>query len=211
MSTSREPNPECWKLRWDAALRPALVWALRDHWVDRLLGVIQLDWRRSKLVPRHGAVVPSVERIFRGRVLSSWLTSEWPGTVLADDVALVFEAQFDSKLARAAAVEGPRLRDWNNNRENPLPEDLCLFRSGGCWPTLVSITHEGDAWVLSSSEPSIRGLEPWGPASRALLVPRGRSRFLARNATRVSWDDFVRKGSIGGGCRNPREGRTRLI
>lgn len=39
------------------------------------------------------------------------------------------------------------LSDWKQSNDPPLPEDVCLYREGEAWPVLVSVTHDGDAWL----------------------------------------------------------------
>lgn len=41
-----------------------------------------------------------------------------------------------------------RLSAWTQWHQPPLPEDLCLYRAGDPVPVLVSVTHDGDAWIF---------------------------------------------------------------
>jgi hypothetical protein len=94
-----------------------------------------LDQRRERVV-----------RELSPYMVASGQWSEWPGTKLLDGTALVNEYALEDESAAilTTAVEG--LYDW----VAPLPEDLCLLTAGGT-PWLVSIAHEQDGYIESTS------------------------------------------------------------
>lgn len=72
----------------------------------------------------------------------------WPGTILIDDMAIIYSYLFtgDVRNILADAVEG--LYDWLHPQR---PEDLCLLRSdGSAW--ITSIAHERDAYFTISKQ-----------------------------------------------------------
>lgn len=70
--------------------------------------------------------------------------SSWPGTTLLEDTATVSTYRLDPTVVDALAAATNGLFGW---QQPELPEDLCLLRPGG-EPWLVTIAHEGDAYVV---------------------------------------------------------------
>jgi hypothetical protein len=52
----------------------------------------------------------------------------------------------------------PDITKWIHNGSRPLPEDLCVFLYGARLPFLVSVTHEGDVWLLAPTNPLGKGV-----------------------------------------------------
>ena len=86
--------------------------------------------------------------------------------------------RFDHEVAKLLADIQGNLFHWLGSFSPSLPEDLCLFRTGADYPSLVSVTHEKDGWVLAS-EPEV---PHWAPPShfqiQELLIPQGDPDFL---------------------------------
>jgi len=87
--------------------------------------------------------------LFGEFVMSEALCSWWPGTV-TKGAGLVFLIRFNDSVREIASQAGPRLLAWERGQHPPLPEDICLFKLGGSHPIMLSVTHEGDAWLLTN-------------------------------------------------------------
>lgn len=90
----------------------------------------------------------------------------------------MYEIAFDLSLMEPMARLGPRLSDWQMNSKPPLPEDLCLFNHRADWPVLVSVTHEGDAWILSEDRPPFCTGESFIFKPENLLIPGASQGFV---------------------------------
>ena len=91
---------------------------------------------------------------------------------------MVYEVAFDPSIIETMARLGPRLEDWQMSSSPPLPEDPCLFSRSADWPVLVSVTHEGDAWILSEERPPFCTGEPFLFRPENLLVPPAANGFV---------------------------------
>jgi hypothetical protein len=87
--------------------------------------------------------------LFGAFVLSEALSSWWPGTI-TKGAGRVFLLRFDDSVLEVASKVGPRFLAWERGCKPPLPEDICLFKIGASHPILISVTHEGDAWLLTN-------------------------------------------------------------
>lgn len=73
---------------------------------------------------------------------------EWPGTILFDETAQVYEIRYGVDVANLLAVAADGIFDW---QQPSRPEDLCLLRAdGSAW--LTSIVHEHDAFLTLRDE-----------------------------------------------------------
>jgi len=76
--------------------------------------------------------------------LNSIVASEWPGTALLGDTAIVHRFTYDADVVRILLKNSCRLFQWV---QPGLPEDLCLLRaSRDAW--LVSVAHERDGYFF---------------------------------------------------------------
>lgn len=74
--------------------------------------------------------------------------SKWPGTVLFDETALVYEMPYGVDVANVLAMAVDAIFEWQQPKR---PEDLCLLRAdGSAW--LTSIAHERDAFLTLRDE-----------------------------------------------------------
>jgi hypothetical protein len=168
-------------------VQAVLEWAVEDRKVDRLLLSARIGHRQQRRLAAPETLT-AVRTLFGDRVLETWVTSEWPVTMLIDGHALIFVVAFDDRLIGPMAKAGPTFGDWNGfSPPRPLPEDLCLFRQGDEWPSVISVTHEVDAWILTSGE-KIEGLPQYGPvlAPHEAIISRDRPIFLPKSAYRAS-------------------------
>lgn len=99
-------------------------------------------------LPDVDAPARSLTAALKPYLLSANRESEWPGTRLLEDTALVSSFSMRPETAKilGEAVEG--LFDWI---EPELPEDLCILRPDGS-PWLVTISHEQDAYFQLSDK-----------------------------------------------------------
>ena len=74
--------------------------------------------------------------------------SEWPGTILINDTAMVQKYHLNQDSIMIIKTYSEKISDW---KQPNLPEDLCLLRDDGT-PWLVSIVHEGDIYLEISIE-----------------------------------------------------------
>lgn len=81
-------------------------------------------------------------------LLSKKEQSEWPGTKLLSDTAIVYEYKLSQETVDILQKTTTSLFSWI---QPELPEDLCLKRHDKT-PWLVTITHEKDGYFLLSSE-----------------------------------------------------------
>lgn len=169
----------CWKLPMDVELEPLLLWCVENRDVNRLL-VTARFWRgaRGKREGPNAKVVQAMESLFRGRILRRVLARKWPGTEVIGSEAIVFVIGFDAALMKPMVEAAPRLAEWTRWNDPPLPEDLCLYRQGDEWPALMSITHEGDAWVFGTGDLSLTGATPSQLDAEYLGVPMGAEDFV---------------------------------
>lgn len=164
-------------LPFDIALEPVLSWCL-ERGVDRLLAVCRLRRVGNREEAAQPEVVQRVNELFGSRVLTRWRTHRWPGTELIDSNAWVYVVRFDAALIPAMASLSPRVFDWLHSHRPRLPEDLCLFRAGQPWPTLITITHEREGFWLDAAPPA-RLVRTSGEGDATnLLIPKGSRDFV---------------------------------
>mgnify|MGYP001608477266 CR=1 FL=1 len=84
--------------------------------------------------------------------LSKGEASEWPGTVLFDDSAVVYRFEYVHAVFEIIRNAADSFYDW---KQPGLPEDLCLLRSNED-PWFVTIAHEQDCYFeLTQTEAEI--------------------------------------------------------
>ena len=74
---------------------------------------------------------------------------------------------------------GPLLADWVGDKTPSLPEDICLFRDGDPLPSLVSITHEKQAWILHEHPIPLGNVPRVEVSADSLLIPADLSDFIS--------------------------------
>ena len=143
---------KAWKLGRDVELRPILVHCLQVDGVDRLILALRQDQDGTLLYPE---MQLALERIFGSHILELKTGKRWPGTdsTMRDCNLAVIEV--DASLIAPMCSAGPKLFDWTGWPAPVLPEDLCLYRQGAEWPSLMSVTHEHDAWILAQEKPEL--------------------------------------------------------
>ena len=169
---------KCWEVPTRGDLEELLTWLVERIGVDRLILTTRLDQEADEVMLLSPQVLTAVDELFDGRILEKRLCSAWPGTELVNHKGLVFLIDFDSSLITPMINTGPHLEDWTEWNSPPLPEDICLFKKGQPWPTLVSVTHEGQAWILSNYIVDIEGVKLTDIDPADLFIPRHSKVFL---------------------------------
>ena len=149
----------CWQcdIR-SVSLERVLAWALTTAKTDRLLFTMRLSEGQAKKRSAPADVEKNVEKIFGDRLIDSFWASGWPGTELIGHKGRVWVAKFDETVLALILATQPDFSLWHNNASLPLPEDLCLFKQGSRYPTLVSATHEKDVWLFGPTKPAFTEL-----------------------------------------------------
>lgn len=164
-----------WKLARDVELRSVLRHCLAADRVDRLLLALRQDKDGSLLHPESR---PATERIFGDRILE-WRTGRrWPGTISFERDCHLAVVEFSEGLVEPMGSAGPKLNDWTGWPAPVLPEDLCLYREGSEWPSLVSVTHERDAWLLAAEQPDSVETEATDLTPEKLYIPPASEGFI---------------------------------
>jgi hypothetical protein len=152
-----------WKLGEDASIREVLTWCIRDRLADSILLATRIDTdsaERSLLEPKVDA---SVHMIFAASIRRTTWATAWPVTQLIGHPGRVYIIELNSEVVRRMSEVQDRLFGWTQYNDPPLPEDLCAFHVGDSLPSLVSITNEGDAWLLHERQPDVDAARevPW--------------------------------------------------
>lgn len=158
---------KCWGVNTSTvSLEKLLSPCLLEHKVDRLLFAMSFfKGRNKKRYPAPG-VGTSVQKLFGALVLDKFLAYAWPGTELINHKGLVFVVKFNEAVKALMLRVQPNLNHRLHTSTPPLPEDICLFRETSPYPSLVSVTHEKQAWLISRNQPKLRGV------SKSSLKPR---------------------------------------
>jgi hypothetical protein len=148
-----------WRINLDRAeLRVLLDWAVRRHKADRVLMVIRAEKHGKGWRPLDPLAFEWITKQLTPFSVKSFLAKGWPGTLLSDSLAFVHVFKFDKRVRDILLQTEARLQNWLHNRDVPLPEDICLFRADATLPVLMSVTHEGSAWLIDDHRPRLAGL-----------------------------------------------------
>lgn len=143
-----------------ASLGEITSWCLRERGVDRMLVALRLERRGNKWRYASPAAGERVTLLFGPHIITGFQASEWLGTQLSGHPGYVYVIRFDEDVRDGVVNTEPSLDKWLHNRPDPLPEDICLFNEADPNPALVSVTHEGRAWLISDHTPAIAGIHP---------------------------------------------------
>ncbi len=75
-----------------------------------------------------------------------------------EEAVLIYILEFNEAVKDLFLSIEPNLRNWRERNRTPLPEDICLFKTGDLHPTLLSALHEGRAWLLTNANPGLKGV-----------------------------------------------------
>ena len=153
------PKMNCWyfDIR-RVSLDAVLSWALAVPKTDKLLFTMRLSQGKRKKNFTPSGVEKRVRQSFGLFVESFWATG-WPGTELVGHKGRVWVTDFNETVKALVLRTQPDFSKWLNDAPYALPEDLCLFKQGNQYPTLISCTHEKDAWLFSVVKPAIPGIQ----------------------------------------------------
>ena len=90
-----------------------------------------------------GEKICELQNTLKPFLIRSYESKEWPGTILLDDCACVYEYKLCDDTAIILRNNAKSLFEW---QQPEFPEDLCFMRKAGK-PWLISISHENDAYV----------------------------------------------------------------
>lgn len=169
---------DCWEVPHTVRLKILLAWCLKNQEVDRLLVVHRKFLGAGEKELSYPEALERSRQLFDGQILRETWCRQWPGTVSTRSTALVLVINFTASLIDLMDQAGPTLGDWLERPPSSLPEDLCLFRAGADYPSLVSVTHEKDAWVLTSEPEVAHWAAPSHFQIEELLIPKGDPDFL---------------------------------
>ena len=168
----RRHKVSCWDVGCQVELDRLLAWCQVVHGVDQLLVVSrpETDGRRYTFDPDVARVVKS---LFRSSILSTVNAQAWPGSRLFGHSAKVYRVALNESVAKRMIASENLVANWTHARRPPLPEDICLLRAGDRFPVFISVTHEGDAWLLSDRGAEFEGAKPCDATLDDLCVPQG--------------------------------------
>lgn len=95
----------------------------------------------------------SIRMQFGEFILDRLMVTAWPGTELINQPARVFVLEFNKKTVDTLITTEARLDRWRHSHTPPLPEDLCIFKSGDDHPMLITVAHEGFGWFIGDLRP----------------------------------------------------------
>jgi hypothetical protein len=124
------------------------------------------------------AVESIVHDVFGERLLRATLATAWPGTQLIGHAGKVYVVGFDRSVLRKMVSTEGRLGAWTQWNQQPMPEDICLYRAGDRAPVLVSVTHDGDAWIFHDGDVSGEIATPASIRLPADLIPPAPDFFI---------------------------------
>lgn len=160
-----------WEVPSGTALRLLIEWCVDHEAASHVLVSTQLDSTRVRyLTP---AVEQSIRGLFAGCQVERFLATAWPANRLTSHVARIFVSTLDRQLIDRMCALGRSLEDWRHVGDPPLPEDVCLFRPGRTAPALVSCTHHGDAWIVSTKGGRLPGATRSDYSLEDLMIPDG--------------------------------------
>ncbi|MBI3417079.1 MAG: hypothetical protein HY043_17440 [Verrucomicrobia bacterium] len=149
-------HPSSWRIDHRVADLDAVTkWCHQREKVNRVLFSIRVEKQRGSWVPMSPTQLFATQKLLRDYIVDCFLASGWPGSRIFGAPALIFVAQFHLEVQKLIVKYGPRFSDWMDPH---LPEDLCLFRVGSTHPTLVSVTHECDAWLITQRPARLMGI-----------------------------------------------------
>lgn len=153
--TPSRTNVRCWDVAQSTPFAEIGSWCLQNRGVDRLIVAIRPTLDRQNRREFDPRIDSSVSRIFGKNLLRTVSARAWPGTQLVGHFGKVHVVRFDASVQQSMVETQKYLNGWKQSNDPPLPEDICLYRDGDTYPVLVSVTHDGDAWLFDVN-PSVR-------------------------------------------------------
>jgi hypothetical protein len=142
-----------WENVAEVRLPEILTWCLETERVDTLLLTSRQSFGKSGKGQYEKGVDPKTKNLLGKNLTECFEARGWPGTKLINHKGRVYVSMFDTQLAKKMAKAEDNLFKWSNVSRKALPEDVCLFRQRAKEPTLISITHERNAWVIAGTCP----------------------------------------------------------
>ena len=142
----------------NVSLEALLSWVSEERMADHLLLSMRLERAGNGWRYVNQEAGDRLKRLFGPFLVKSFHASAWPGTEVIGVPGEVSIIKFDAKVKDVILQTQPDLNKWLHISQPALPEDLCLFRSNDAWPSLVSVTHEKQAWLIDSVRPNLLGI-----------------------------------------------------
>jgi hypothetical protein len=144
-----------WENPWlgDVRLSVILPWCLENCGVDTLLVTSHQSFGKSGKGMYYRKVDTTTRKLVGEKLITSFEARGWPGIKLTNHKGRVYISEFDAQLSAKMAEVQNSLFKWLNVDLLALPEDICVFRRGAKLPTLISVTHERQAWVIAEKCP----------------------------------------------------------
>lgn len=143
-----------WESSGDVDLSEICLWCLQNCDVDTLLFANRQSFGASERGQYQRGIDATASKLLGNKLILCFEATGWPGTELINHKGRVYVSDFDARLATKMAKVQNSFFNWQHEDPNELPEDLCLFRRGAELPTLISVTHERDAWVIAENCPT---------------------------------------------------------
>ncbi|HET8892116.1 MAG TPA: hypothetical protein VFQ41_24680 [Candidatus Angelobacter sp.] len=142
-----------WENVAEIQLSEILTWCLENERVDTLLITSRQSFGNSGKGEYEKGAERKTKNLLEKHLIERFEARGWPGTKLTNHKGRVYVSAFDTQLAKKMAKAENNLFKWSNVSRKALPEDVCLFRRGAKAPTLISIIHEREAWVIAETCP----------------------------------------------------------
>ena len=110
-----------------------------------------------------------LRQLFGSYMVTSFRASAWPGTEVIGSPGLVSVIRFNKSVKEILLLTQPDLQKWLHYTQPSLPEDICLFKEAAVHPSFVSVTHEGQAWLISQQEPGLPGIKESAHRAKSLF------------------------------------------
>ena len=177
----------CWEANARVvSLSEIMSWSLEHHAVDRMLVALRLQQVGNKWRYEEPKAAEFFHLQFGSYVLTGFQASAWPGTELIGHPGFVYVLDFDEQVMKIVLRTQSSLAGWQHSENPSLPEDICLFRESASHPTLISRTHDLNAWLISETKPEPQGFKA-STLSPARLFPAGKyfcRKYKKRNTDR---------------------------
>ncbi|MGD9163026.1 MAG: hypothetical protein PVG39_31765 [Desulfobacteraceae bacterium] len=131
------------------SFKDILFWCRETQKVDKLLVSVRPLINNKDEFEFEQSVIKNVYRLFGSNILDRIEAVGWPGNLLTRGFAYIFIIEYNTDVENIILDKETLLFHWLHDHRQKLPEDLCLFKNGNTYPSLISITHENDAWLLS--------------------------------------------------------------
>jgi hypothetical protein len=158
-----------WENGGNVELSSVLDWCLRQS-ADILMAVERPAEDRFGKYSFNATVGQKAKRLFAENLIQRLDARGWPGTELIRHTARIHVVRFDENLRNRMVETENELFRWTHHSPNRLPEDLCVFKKGQGYPLFASVTHDRDAYILSTGNAAPQGFERTDYTAKEMLL-----------------------------------------